>query len=217
MVTRIENRLLRLVVASTLFTAFICSVEASSATVETPIWATSLNVSKGLPNLNRINSTLYRSAQPTKKGFEFLSHQPRLYLLDQPIKTVLSLRAFHDDANVMSSSSPLRSEQIRFNTWHPEREDILKFLRIATTPELQPVLVHCQHGSDRTGTMIAIYRIVVEGWTKEQAKAEMVQGDFGFHPIWQNLLHFIDDLDVDALKAELAKEGQWNTAPTTTK
>lgn len=217
MMIQIESRILRLVSAGILSITFVCSAHAETAKVESPIWATSLNVSKGLPNLNRINSTLYRSAQPTKKGFEFLSRQPRLYLLDQPIKTVVSLRAFHDDANVISSSSPLRSEQIRFNTWHPEQEDILKFLRIVTTPELQPVLVHCLHGSDRTGTMIAIYRIVVEGWTKEQAKAEMVQGDFGFHPIWQNLLKYIDDLDVAALKAELAKEGQWNTAQITTK
>lgn len=205
----IESRILHLVSVSLLSAIFVCSAHAATSKVESPIWATSLSVNKGLPNLNRINSTLYRSAQPTKKGFEFLSHQPRLYLLDQPIKTVVSLRAFHEDSAVMPSASPLRLEQIRFKTWHPEHEDIIKFLRIVTTPELQPVLVHCQHGSDRTGMMIAIYRIIVDGWTKEQAKEEMVQGDFGFHPIWQNLLHFIDDLDVDALKVELANEGPW--------
>lgn len=209
MAIRIENQLLRLVLASVLSVVFVCSANAEIAKTESPSWATPLTVNKGLPNLNRINSSLYRSAQPTKKGFEFLSQQPVLYPTDQPIKTVLSLRAFHEDYEVMPSSSPLRLEQIRFNTWHPEHEDVIKFLRIVTTPEFQPVLVHCQHGSDRTGTMIAIYRIVVEGWTKEQAKKEMVQGNFGFHPIWQNLLKYIDHLDVDALKAELAKEGQW--------
>lgn len=217
MVAPMGNRLLQLVFASMLSVTFVGSADASTAKLESPTWATSLAVNQGLPNLNRVNSSLYRSAQPTKKGFEFLTHQPRLYQMDQPIKTVLSLRAFHDDASMIPSSSPLISEQIRFNTWHPEREDILKFLRIVTTPELQPVLVHCQHGSDRTGTMIAIYRIVIDGWTKEQAKEEMVQGDFGFHPIWQNLLHFIDDLDVEALKADLAKEGAWKPTLITTK
>ncbi len=211
MFTQIESRILGILSASMLSILLIGSADASTAKVESPSWATSLSVNKGLPNLNRINSVLYRSAQPTKEGFEFLSHQPRLYPSDQPIKTVLSLRAFHEDRAVMSHESSLRFEQIRFKTWHPEHEDIIKFLRIATTPELQPVLVHCQHGSDRTGTMIAIYRIVVEGWTKEQAKAEMIHGNFGFHPIWQNLLHFIDVLDVDALKAELAKEGAWKS------
>lgn len=207
MTTQIKSGIFLLVFSSVLSISSACSAAASTAAVDPQIWATPLRVNKGLPNLYRINSSLYRSAQPTKEGFDFLSHHPRLSPLDQPIKTVLSLRAFHDDARLMSRSSKLRSEQIRFNTWHPEHEDIVKFLRIVTTPELQPVLVHCQHGSDRTGTMIAIYRIVIEGWTKEQAKKEMVQGNFGFHPIWQNLLHFIDDLDVDALKAELAKDG----------
>lgn len=40
--------------------------------------------------------------------------------------------------------------------------------------------------------MVAIYRIVCEGWTKAQAKAEMVQGGYGFDPIWQNLLRYIN-------------------------
>lgn len=204
-----KSRLFQLISLLVFSVTLISSADASSTKLASQQWVTSINANKGLPNFHRVNSLLYRSAQPTREGFAFLSRQPKLYLLDQPIKTVLSLRTFHDDSRFLPRSSPLRSEQIRFNTWHPEHEDILKFLRIVTTPELQPVLVHCQHGADRTGMMIAIYRIVVDGWTKEQAKAEMVRVDFGFHPIWQNLLHFIDDLDVDALKADLAKEGQW--------
>ncbi|GAC1375031.1 MAG: dual specificity protein phosphatase family protein [Aquirhabdus sp.] len=217
MTTQIKSSIFHLVFASLLSITSACSAATPTANIEPQTWATPLTVNNGLPNLNRINRSLYRSAQPTKEGFKFLSQQPRLYNSDEPIKTVLSLRAFHSDAHLMPSTSVLRSEQIRFNTWHPEHEDIVKFLRIVTTPELQPVLVHCQHGSDRTGTMIAIYRIVVEGWTKEQAKEEMVRGDFGFHPIWQNLLHFIDDLDVDALKADIAKEGPWKPTRITTK
>jgi protein tyrosine/serine phosphatase len=101
----------------------------------------------------------------------------------------------------------LRLEQIRFKTWHPEDEDVIKFLRIATTPSLQPVLVHCQHGADRTGTMVAIYRIAYQGWTKKQATVEMING--GFHPMWQNLLRYIEKLDVDKIKEQVAQQGAW--------
>jgi protein tyrosine/serine phosphatase len=174
-----------------------------------PNWASPVAASPGLPNLHRVNSLLYRSAQPSKEGFVFLGTQASLAQADRPIKTVVSLRAFNDDDALIPASSGLRLEQIRFKTWHPEDEDVVKFLRIATTPALQPVLVHCQHGSDRTGTMVAIYRIAFEGWTKAQATDEMINGGFGFHPMWQNLLAYIEELDVNAIKAKVAKEGPW--------
>ena len=139
----------------------------------------------------------------------FLGTQPILVNADRPIETVVSLRAFHDDDLLVPASSALRLEQIRFKTWHPEDEDVIKFLRIATTPSLQPVLVHCDHGSDRTGTMVAIYRVAIEGWTKAQATDEMINGGFGFHPLWQNLLRYIEELDINAIKAQVAKQGPW--------
>lgn len=40
-----------------------------------------------------------------------------------------------------------------------------------------------RHGSDRTGTMCALYRIAVQGWSKEDAIREMTAGGFGFHRI----------------------------------
>ncbi|HQS59454.1 MAG TPA: protein-tyrosine phosphatase family protein [Gallionellaceae bacterium] len=172
-------------------------------------WATPVAASAGLPNLNRVSPALYRSAQPTREGFVLLSAQESLVSGDEPIKTVVSLRAFNDDAPKVAATSSLRLEQIRFKTWHPEDEDVVKFLRIATTPALQPVLVHCLHGSDRTGTMVAIYRIAYQGWSKKQATDEMVNGGFGFHPIWQNLLHYIDELDISAIKEQVAIQGAW--------
>ncbi|MDR1969296.1 MAG: tyrosine-protein phosphatase [Burkholderiaceae bacterium] len=172
-------------------------------------WARPVATSSKLSNLFRVSSSLYRSAQPSKEDFMFLSTHPSLANADSPVKTIISLRAFNDDAPLVAAPSGLRLERIEFNTWHPEDEDVVKFLRIATTPTLQPVLVHCQHGSDRTGTMVAIYRIAVEGWSKAQATDEMINGGYGFHPMWQNLLHYIEKLDVDAIKAKVDKEGPW--------
>jgi len=187
-----------------------CSTAAPSAVGPRPQnWASPVAASPELPNLHRVNASLYRSAQPSKEGFVFLGTQSSLANADRPIKTVLSLRAFNDDAPLVAASSTLRLEQIRFKTWHPENEDVVKFLRIATTPALQPVLVHCQHGSDRTGTMVAIYRVAYEGWTKAEATDEMINGGFGFHPMWQNLIRYIEELDVDAIKAQVAKQGAW--------
>ena len=172
-------------------------------------WASPVVASPGLPNLHRVNASLYRAAQPSRAGFVFLDTRASLANGDPPIKTIVSLRAFNDDSSLVTGSSRLRLEEISFKTWHPEDEDVIKFLRIATTPALQPVLVHCQHGSDRTGTMVAIYRITVDGWTKAQATDEMIHGGFGFHPVWQNLLRYIEALDVAAIQAEVSARGPW--------
>ena len=187
-----------------------CATVAPTAAGPRPEkWAPAVAASPGLPNLHRVNALLYRSAQPSPEGFVFLGTQASLANADRPIKTVVSLRAGHDDAPLAPAVSGLRLEQIRFKTWHPENDDVVKFLRIATTPAMQPVLVHCQHGSDRTGTMVAIYRIAVEGWTKAEATDEMINGGFGYHPMWQNLLAYIEELDVNAVKAKVTQQGVW--------
>ena len=81
-------------------------------------------------------------------------------------------------------------------------EDIVRFLRIVTDKNRQPVFVHCLHGADRTGTMCAAYRVVVDGWTKQQAIDEMTKGGYGFHPVWTNLPKLIENLDVEKIKAK---------------
>jgi protein tyrosine/serine phosphatase len=145
----------------------------------------------GLPNLHRISERLYRSAQPGDEGFAELQRLG--------IKTVINLRAFHSDQSALKTLG-VKQEHIYFKTWHPEEEDVVRFLKLVTDTNTAPVLVHCQHGADRTGTMIAIYRIAVEGWSKQDAIKEMTGGQFGFHQVWSNLVRFINDLDVDALK-----------------
>jgi protein-tyrosine phosphatase len=85
--------------------------------------------------------------------------------------------------------------------WHPERKEVIRFLQIVGNPRRTPVLVHCMHGADRTGTVCAVYRVVVQGWTKKEAVREMREGGYGFHTVWKDLLDWIDELDLDAIKA----------------
>jgi hypothetical protein len=50
--------------------------------------------------------------------------------------------------------------------------------------------------------MTTTYRIAIEGWSKEDAIAEMTQGGFGFHAIWRGLVDYVRKLDVERLKRE---------------
>jgi len=160
------------------------------AAVDKPQWAQPVE-KPGLPNLHQVAPKLYRGAQPTEEGFRQLKAMG--------IKTVVNLRGFHTDDGKLNG---LHAEHIHFQTWHPENEDIVKFLRILSDTNAAPVFVHCQHGADRTGTMCAIYRIAVQGWTKDQAIEEMIKGGFGYHAVWKNLIQYIRELDVDTIKKQ---------------
>ncbi len=155
-------------------------------------WAQPIELS-GVGNLYKVSDTLYRSEQPTEEGMKNLKQMG--------IKTIVNLRSFHSDRDEIANTG-LDNDHIYMKAWHPERQDFVRFLKIAIDPENQPVLVHCQHGSDRTGTVCAVYRIAVQDWTKEEALEEMTEGGYGFHEIWQDLPKFIEDLDIDTLRKD---------------
>jgi protein tyrosine/serine phosphatase len=168
-----------------------CSYALGDANTNRPTtWATPIMV-EGAPNLHKVSDALYRSAQPTEIGMQELRKMG--------IKTIINLRSFHSDRDEIKNVD-LEYEHLYMKAWHPELKEAKRFLQVVTDPTRQPVLVHCQHGADRTGTMCAIYRIVVEGWTKEEAVREMREGGYGFHEVWKNLPAWIDELKVEDLQ-----------------
>ncbi|MCB9655052.1 MAG: dual specificity protein phosphatase family protein [Deltaproteobacteria bacterium] len=177
-----------------LFAAAACAASSTTDPATGPRdlrWATPLD-EPSLPNLHRVSDVLYRGAQPDDDaGFVELKRLG--------IKTVVNLRAFHSDRSE-TAAQDLGYEHISMKAWHPEDEDVVRFLQIVTDPTKAPIFVHCQHGADRTGVMTAIYRIIVEGWSKEAAIEEMTRGGFGFHSIWTNLIDYVEDLDVSKFK-----------------
>ncbi len=153
-------------------------------------WAPKLS-RPGLPNLHRVSDSLYRSAQPTAEGMR----EARAL----GIKTVVNLRSLHSDRGALAGTG-LGYVHLHVKAWHPEVEDVIAFLKVVTDPARTPVLVHCQHGADRTGLMVAVYRVVVQGWRVEEAIAEMKGGGFGYHRVWKNLPKFLRRLDWDRLR-----------------
>jgi protein tyrosine phosphatase (PTP) superfamily phosphohydrolase (DUF442 family) len=155
-----------------------------------PNWAQAVKMD-GVPNLFKVSDYLYRSAQPSAIGMQNLK--------EAGIETVVNLRSFHSDRDEIGDTG-LGYEHIYMKAWHPEEKEIVRFLQIVTNPKRTPVIVHCQHGADRTGIMCAAYRVVVQGWSKEEALKEMTEGGYGFHPIFQNLSTWFDELDVDRIR-----------------
>ena len=171
--------------------AFLHSTAIVTTSAAANRWAKAVDV-PGAPNLHQVSPTLYRSAALEPAGFAAIKNLG--------VKTVVNLRAFHSDRKETAAAG-LQYEHIYFKTWHAEDEDVVRFLKIVTDPARQPALVHCQHGADRTGTLCAIYRIAVEGWSKEEAIDEMMRGDYGYHEVWVNLPPYIRGLDIDKIRA----------------
>ena len=164
-------------------------------------WAQPTRI-EGVPNLHRVSKDLYRSGQPTAHGMKNLKALG--------IETVVNLRSFHSDRDEIGDTG-LGYEHLYMKAWHPEHKEAVRFLQIATDPKRTPVLVHCQHGADRTGTLCALYRIAVQGWTKEEAIREMTEGGYGFHEVWRNLLNWIQRMDIESLRRDAGVEA--NTEP----
>lgn len=156
-------------------------------------WAKPVTLA-GVPNLHQVSPTLYRSAQPTRDGMAALEKLG--------VRTVVNLRSFNSDRDELKGTG-LAEAHLFMKAWHPERKEVIEFLKIVTAPNQTPVLIHCQHGADRTGTLSACYRVIVQGWTKEEAIREMTDGGFGFHEIWKNLPEWIAALDGEAIRKQL--------------
>jgi tyrosine-protein phosphatase SIW14 len=158
--------------------------------------ADKINV-RGFRNIYKINESLYRSEQPDKKGMKELQKIG--------VRTILDLRSSQNDQRV-ADDTKLVLEHVPINTWKISYNDILKSLRIISHSE-KPVLIHCLHGSDRTGCIIAAYRMVYENWSKDEAINEFLDKDYGYHEKWfPNILALLRSLDIDLLKKDLGIE-----------
>ena len=173
-----------------MLTLTLASPAAADPGKRDKVWAQRVKL-EGVTNLHKISDELFRSAQPTAAGMKNLK--------EIGIETVINLRSFNSDREEIGLTG-LAYEHIYMKAWHPEEKEIIRFLQIVSNPKRTPILVHCQHGADRTGTMSAIYRIAIQGWTKKEAIREMTEGGFGFHSVWTNLPPWIDDLDINSLK-----------------
>ncbi len=159
-------------------------------------WAIAIE-KEGLNNFHKVSEELYRGAQPTAAGIRQLK--------EMGIKTIINLRSFSSDEDEIGDVE-IGYEHIYMKAWHPEEEEVVKFLKIVTDKTRTPVFVHCQHGADRTGLMCAIYRVAVCGWTRELAAEEMVYGGYGFHRVWKNLTDYLMKLDIEKIKTKIGIE-----------
>lgn len=135
----------------------------------------------GLIKVGRVAHGVYRGAQPAPEGYATLKKMG--------IKTIINLRTTVSEKKAVEASG-MKSVEIplgMFNNGDAEKVD--KIVAIMADPSNRPVFVHCKLGQDRTGIVVAAYRMKIEGWPLCLAEAEMES--FGFNGVWVNLRRFL--------------------------
>lgn len=155
-------------------------------------WATPV-AAKHLQNVYRLDDRVYRAAQPDRAGFR--------ELVELGVTEVLNLRDLHDDEDE-ARGLPLRLHRVAMEAGSIAAAQVLDALRVIRDAK-GPVLIHCWHGSDRTGTVAALYRIVFMNWSKEAALDELQHGGYGYHSVYRNIPAFIAQADVAWYRREL--------------
>lgn len=147
-----------------------------------------------LNNFYQVSDDVYRSGQPSKDQMAQLEQQG--------IKSIINLRAMHSDRDEVDGTN-LTSYWVRINAGNITDEKMISVLKlIKKSPK--PVLIHCWHGSDRTGVTIAMYRLVFQNWSKQAAIDELMQPEYGHHyNYYPNIVQYLDNVDIDYIKAQV--------------
>ncbi len=164
-----------------------------NSSIRSPEWAQPVGDQY---NLHQMTPTLYRSALPDSNAAPLLEKLK--------IGTVINFLP-ESDASWLKAPG-IRQVQLAYRTNHVDDTDVLAALRAIQEAQANgPVLMHCKHGSDRTGLMAAMYRVVVQGWSKEEALNEMTLGGFGTSNGFKDGIRYMMKADIDKLRTALAK------------
>lgn len=172
---------------------FGCKTPKGTVFVRESNWAQKVSLN-GFDNLYKIDEVLYRSEQPNSAGMTLLD--------SMGIKTIVNVRNIKTDDHEAKKTG-LKLIHIPINTWTISYEEVVITMKAIMNAKT-PMLIHCKHGSDRTGCIVAVYRMVKCGWSKEEAIREFRTGGFGFHEkCFPNILKLLNSINIEQIKKDI--------------
>lgn len=127
----------------------------------------------GVPNFGEVTGQLYRGGQPTEEGFQQLA--------ERGVGMVVNLREGGEGERRQVTKLGMQYVSIPWHCFNPQDQRFAEFLRVLRDHPDTRVFVHCRLGVDRTGMMIASYRMGEQGWSASEAAEEMAA--FGFSSV----------------------------------
>jgi protein tyrosine/serine phosphatase len=151
---------MRRVEASLVLVAFLLLTSIS--------WADDASEPTGVPNFHTVDEHLYRGAQPSPDGFKSLSKLG--------IKVIIDLREGREHAVLeqkLVESAGMKYVNVPMRGLNaPTDEQMATVFALLGDSSGWPTFVHCKRGADRTGTVVACYRISHDHWQNEKALKE---------------------------------------------
>ena len=180
------------------FKYLFLSLAISAALVVRSMADRGVPASEGITNFGKVSDKLYRGAQPDEIGIE--------HLKALGVKLIINLRV--PRAALKAEAAEAASNGISYTNiplsgmGRPSDADVLKILSlIENSPG--PVFVHCEHGCDRTGTIIACYRIHHDHWSTDDATREAEK--YGLSRYERGMRHCITGFaDLESRRARAA-------------
>jgi protein-tyrosine phosphatase len=163
----------------------------------------------GIANFYQVDQHVYRGAQPTDQGFR--------YLASIGVKTVIDLR--EADSRSRAEESTVTAAGMKYvnvpmtGLTPPSEAEITKVLGILEDGSSGAVFVHCKRGADRTGAVIAAYRIDHDGWDNARALNEAKEDGMSFFQIPRQI--YILSFHVRSIKAKAVPAGRTSASDTT--
>jgi len=149
------------------------------------VWAAD-TTAPGVPNFHQVNENIFRGGQPTVEGWNSLAKLG--------VKTIIDLR-LESEHSAQAEQSAVEAAGMRYinvpmhGVVAPPDEKISKVLSLFGATSDGPVFVHCRRGADRTGTVVACYRISHDHWGNRQALHEAKS--YGMSWTQRGLKHYV--------------------------
>jgi protein tyrosine phosphatase (PTP) superfamily phosphohydrolase (DUF442 family) len=181
-----RNLILAIILVATLSLSVCAAGDKNASPQELTLPATAHTSERiynlpGLSNVGRVAPGVLRGAQPGKDGYATLKAMG--------VRTVIDMRTTDSEQKQVEAPG-MRAIAIPIEmTRDGLKEKVDKVVALMADPANQPVFVHCRHGQDRTGIVVAAYRMKQQGWSLADAETEMQA--FGFNDIWINFKKFI--------------------------
>jgi protein tyrosine phosphatase (PTP) superfamily phosphohydrolase (DUF442 family) len=175
-----------IVISCLLAAVFAVSTAVAQTTVTAPeLKKCVTNLNSPVPNFCEVDAgKLWRGARPAVEDVT--------WLLQAGVKSVVNLELLYDDLPVLTDAHDLATKKITLNyyrvrDWEPlvmlspasTDEHVVRFLAIASQAE-KPLYVHCRSGENRTGVMVAAYKLILQGEKNIDAVIDEMKNFKGF-------------------------------------